>query len=65
MSLEIAINNITDCQKELTQALVDGVEDFLTYQRLVGELNGLEKAKRLIHETLEDSDGSGKLEDTD
>jgi hypothetical protein len=57
---------ISECQKELTQTLVDGVESMTDYWKIVGQINGLETSKRLIQKVLEESTHAGDTEnDTD
>jgi hypothetical protein len=46
---------IEERQKELVQALVDGVENWDTYLKLVSQINGLEQSKSIIHEVFEES----------
>lgn len=61
MDIQQLMIAISDCQKELTQTLVDGVEGFPEYKEIIGKINGLEISKHIIQKSFEEStqnDGS-------
>lgn len=53
--LEKIILTLNECQKELTQTLVDGGSDLSSDNKIRGEINGLEKAKALIYQVFEET----------
>lgn len=56
MDLQNVIMMLEDVQKELTQTLVDGVEDYPSYRDIKGQINGLARAKNILSEELTKSD---------
>lgn len=56
--LSIILKRIEEAKKFATDSVVSGqnIDDFAKYQRLVGELVGLEKALIIIDNTLTESD---------
>lgn len=53
MDISILISGIEDAKKELLQTLASGVEFDTDYQRIVGEIRGLDKSKSIISEAFE------------
>lgn len=54
---------ITECQKELTQTLVDGGFDPVSDNKVRGEISGLERAKHIIQKEFEETTHAGDSED--
>lgn len=66
MLLESIILDLDQCQKELTQTLVDGGEDSVADNKIRGAISGLEKAKAIIYQKFEEqtlNDGISENED--
>lgn len=65
MNPENVILQLEDVQKELTQTLVDGVEDYPQYREIKGKINGMAVAITIIQKALEDNDISSTEDDKD
>lgn len=64
--LEKIILALSECQKELTQTLVDGGSNLADDNRIRGEIHGLTKAKTIIYETFEEENKhAGDTEEQD